>query len=220
MADVPGFLRAVARPEKRNRKRLSAGRQNHAVVCDGAVDHGYASQRHHVHLHHWPILRGRHEVRPVLFWTACSDGDLVGHRGSHLSSSKGVYGLRVSGEPLRCEDPRAGERHLFDPARTGRGVGALCARRGAVGDSWLVGPDDHDPDGQPGGALHHDGRYQGDHLGRRAADGRDLRRVDSCPVHGHPPDAATGEFSGCGDAGRSLRKAEGRGYELRLEQPL
>ena len=55
-------------------KYLLAG-QDHALVRHGALHHGHAGQRDHVHLDHRAGLRRRHALRAVLFRPADRDGD-------------------------------------------------------------------------------------------------------------------------------------------------
>ena len=61
------------------------------------------------------------------------------HRGADLPSRQRLHRLRVSGEALRRQDARAGERDFSDPARPGRGIVAL--RAGVVLSVILGWPD-------------------------------------------------------------------------------
>ena len=80
---LPGFHRRLwplPQPRQQHRRSLPAGRQDHALVRHGAFHHGHAGLRHHLHLHHRPILRGWHALCAVLFRTAHRHGDRLRHR--------------------------------------------------------------------------------------------------------------------------------------------
>ena len=80
-------LRPLPQPRQQYRGSLPAGRQVHALVRHGALHHGHPGQRHHLHLHHRPILRGRHALRAVLFRAAHRHGDHLRHRGPRSSTA-------------------------------------------------------------------------------------------------------------------------------------
>ena len=142
LVTTPGLhrgVRTLPQPRQQHGGPLPAGRQEHAVVRHGALHHGHAGQRHHVHLHHRTILRGRHALRAVLFRTAAGHGDHLRHRGSGVPSRARLHGVRIPGEALRCQDARAGQHHLPVPARPVRGADDLCAGAGALGHPGLAG---------------------------------------------------------------------------------
>ncbi len=155
---------------------LLAG-QIHAVVRHGALHHGHPGQRHHLHLHHRPILRGRHALRAVLFRTAARHGGDLRHRGADFPPHQGLHRVRIPGEALRRQDPRPGQHHFPLPARAFRGADDLRAGAGALGDPGMAGAHHHLADGRGRGHLHGARRHQGGHLVGRAADVRHLPRA-------------------------------------------
>ena len=114
---------------------LLAGK-THAVVRHGALHHGHAGQRHHLHLHHRPILRGRHALRAVLFRPAHRHGDHLRHRGADLPSRQSLHRVRIPGEALRRQDARAGQHHFPLPARPLRRAHDLRAGDSCSPSSW------------------------------------------------------------------------------------
>ena len=54
---------------------------------------------------------------------------ICGDRRADLPSRQCLYGVRISGAALRCEDARAGQHHLPDPARALGGADASMRRR-------------------------------------------------------------------------------------------
>ena len=71
----------------------------------------------------------------------------------------------------------AGDHHLSDRTRPGRGHCAGGARHRDVGGAGVAVQPDHDHHGRTGDSVHDPGRNQGRHLGRRAADDGDHGRA-------------------------------------------
>ena len=154
LADLSRLLRAVARPRHQHRQPIPAGRQDHAVVRHGALHHGHAGQRHHLHLHHRPGLRGWHALRAVLFRAAARDGDPLATAVPIFHRAKVYTAYEYLEQRFDAKTRALVSVDLPDPARACARAGALRAGDRAVGDPRLAGPRHHPADGRTGGHLH------------------------------------------------------------------
>ena len=157
-----------------------------SVVGGGHFCDGHAAQRHHDDRHDRPGLQRRPPLHPVLFRPAAGDDRVVGYARAVFLQLRCVYGIRVSGAPVRRQDAQLHEPALSDLARyvmRCRGVGA---GRGPLARTGM-GPDrNRTRDHNAGRDLHDVRRRPGGHLDRRQDHGAHRRGAVRRDHHRHP----------------------------------
>ena len=113
---------------------------HHAVVRHGAFHHGHAGQRHHLHLHHRPILRRWHALRAVLLRAADRDGDHLRDGRARSSTAPRSTPRTSTWRSASTRKTRALASLIFlCAARPFGGADDLRAGHRAVGDSGMAG---------------------------------------------------------------------------------